>query len=285
MSSRGDGAAAVLLGVGVLLVLGWMASALLADRSIAVPGWLFPGLGAAWLATALVAVGWSVQADPSPAERFRPPSPAEVRAAVAAVEAVAGPARWTSPYTLHQRFRRGERDGELGAWIGAPPSGDEPALQVALQAPGGGGRDGPRIVRVARGEPPLVVAPGLRRAVERLLTRCDEVVVAGGRIEARVRRPDDALAALGPTRLEELLARLEAAVEAAVAAAPAVSVRAAAAGQACPYCRDPLDAAGTAACEACGTAHHAECLAEHGRCTVLGCKGGKRPRERGSAAK
>lgn len=39
----------------------------------------------------------------------------------------------------------------------------------------------------------------------------------------------------------------------------------------CPYCRDALDAAPTTACSGCATAHHAQCFAEHGRCTVFGC--------------
>lgn len=40
---------------------------------------------------------------------------------------------------------------------------------------------------------------------------------------------------------------------------------------ACPYCRDELALAERAACLACGTEHHLQCLAEHGRCTVWGC--------------
>lgn len=39
----------------------------------------------------------------------------------------------------------------------------------------------------------------------------------------------------------------------------------------CPYCRDALGHDALAVCGSCGTAHHAECLAEAGRCTVFGC--------------
>ncbi len=44
-------------------------------------------------------------------------------------------------------------------------------------------------------------------------------------------------------------------------------------GAVCPYCRDAAAEgdAGVAACEACGTVHHADCLEEAGGCTVLGC--------------
>lgn len=47
----------------------------------------------------------------------------------------------------------------------------------------------------------------------------------------------------------------------------------------CPYCRDDLErpredpAEEPAGCHACGTLHHAGCLAEAGGCTVFGCRG------------
>ena len=49
----------------------------------------------------------------------------------------------------------------------------------------------------------------------------------------------------------------------------------------CPYCHGEL---GTAckACDRCHTLHHPECLAELGRCTVLGCSGSRRGRSLGS---
>lgn len=50
----------------------------------------------------------------------------------------------------------------------------------------------------------------------------------------------------------------------------------------CPYCRDGIaeDGEGAAACDRCGTAHHAECLAEAGGCTVFGCGGREADRVR-----
>lgn len=75
--------------------------------------------------------------------------------------------------------------------------------------------------------------------------------------------------------------RMEALVAGAVALARACGLVAARAGRLpssqrarqpwCPYCRDALEAAPTTACAGCGTAHHAQCFAEHGRCTVHGC--------------
>ena len=46
----------------------------------------------------------------------------------------------------------------------------------------------------------------------------------------------------------------------------------------CPYCRDELEGAGDdlVTCQGCGTSHHAACLEELGRCTILGC-GRSRP--------
>lgn len=51
----------------------------------------------------------------------------------------------------------------------------------------------------------------------------------------------------------------------------------------CPYCRDTLSVDGTESVEACAhcqTLHHAECFAEAGGCTVLGCRGRGGPRRR-----
>jgi hypothetical protein len=54
----------------------------------------------------------------------------------------------------------------------------------------------------------------------------------------------------------------------------------AAASSRCPYCHDEVPQgegiAATTDCKDCGTRHHAECFAEHGRCAVYGC--GPRPR-------
>lgn len=42
----------------------------------------------------------------------------------------------------------------------------------------------------------------------------------------------------------------------------------------CPFCREDLDAAAptSAACDRCGTLHHAACLAEAGGCVIFGCR-------------
>ena len=51
----------------------------------------------------------------------------------------------------------------------------------------------------------------------------------------------------------------------------------------CPYCRDGIESAGElelSACSSCNTVHHAECLEEAGGCTVFGCGGGRRSRQR-----
>jgi hypothetical protein len=39
----------------------------------------------------------------------------------------------------------------------------------------------------------------------------------------------------------------------------------------CPYCRSAIAGTETAACDRCGTSHHADCLAEAGGCTIFGC--------------
>ena len=40
----------------------------------------------------------------------------------------------------------------------------------------------------------------------------------------------------------------------------------------CPYCRANIGAEdGPMVCEGCGTAHHADCYAENGGCTIFGC--------------
>jgi hypothetical protein len=53
----------------------------------------------------------------------------------------------------------------------------------------------------------------------------------------------------------------------------------------CPFCRDALGSVpdDLAACDACHTAHHRECLTEAGGCTVFGCSGGA-PRDRARVA-
>ncbi|HZU97848.1 MAG TPA: RING finger protein [Planctomycetota bacterium] len=42
----------------------------------------------------------------------------------------------------------------------------------------------------------------------------------------------------------------------------------------CPYCHDELTRGETHAfCTKCGSAHHVECYADHGRCAIFGCGG------------
>lgn len=48
----------------------------------------------------------------------------------------------------------------------------------------------------------------------------------------------------------------------------------------CPFCRDTLGSDDLTACDHCHTAHHRECLAEAGGCTVFGCGGRPPARER-----
>ncbi|MCO5170864.1 MAG: hypothetical protein M9894_31435 [Planctomycetes bacterium] len=48
----------------------------------------------------------------------------------------------------------------------------------------------------------------------------------------------------------------------------------------CPFCRDALGDDAVEACPVCDTAHHRDCLAEAGGCTVLGCAGRPPARER-----
>lgn len=80
-------------------------------------------------------------------------------------------------------------------------------------------------------------------------------------------------------RTLELLARLARLLPRVPAAPPSPQVTAAprerAAATTCPYCRGDLLEADAAACDACGTPHHALCFEEHGGCTVTGCGGAR----------
>ncbi len=91
--------------------------------------------------------------------------------------------------------------------------------------------------------------------------------------------PDDAAVAAA---LEHLARWSRAEGELVAARAPVVSVSRATAAQAgrCPFCRRGLDESPAGellapgppvTCVKCGTSHHRDCLAEHGRCTLLGC--------------
>jgi hypothetical protein len=78
---------------------------------------------------------------------------------------------------------------------------------------------------------------------------------------------------LGHARLDALLAAGVGLAQACgLAAVTRVRVLGEQASQAfCPFCRDELALADRAACLACGTEHHLQCITEHGRCTVWGC--------------
>ena len=109
--------------------------------------------------------------------------------------------------------------------------------------------------------------------------------------EAWPARPDEAALVLAAARLGEV-ARAGGALAAAREAerAPVVSVKPArkppeqpAPADRCPYCHRALDdppgdetgdpPGAPALCTSCRTPHHRDCLAEHGRCTLLGCGG------------
>ncbi len=103
--------------------------------------------------------------------------------------------------------------------------------------------------------------------------------------------PEPAAAVLAVQRLGQAAAvRRPLAAEREAARRPAVSVARSAravgegASDRCPYCHRALSEGADGAalragapvrCVGCGTAHHRDCLAEHGRCTVLGCRGGE----------
>jgi hypothetical protein len=106
------------------------------------------------------------------------------------------------------------------------------------------------------------------------LAGVDSIFVAGGRL-----RIDLELAA--PAALADVVARAVAfAPRFAPPAGPDVMLVArtkadGAGGPRCPFCREAVAEDAVRACEVCGTVHHADCLAEVGRCTVLGCSGGR----------
>jgi hypothetical protein len=105
------------------------------------------------------------------------------------------------------------------------------------------------------------------------LARRFSVSVAWGPDGVELRGPSDHRL-LRPDRVEALLAAaVELAGACGLVAASAVRLASGSSERQawCPYCRDALEVAPTTACGGCGTAHHALCLAEHGRCTVFGC--------------
>lgn len=144
------------------------------------------------------------------------------------------------------------------------------------------------------GAPPSGRAAELDRAVARLLAQHGALRVSLRAGVLRVEAPLDERA-LDLERLKATFGAL--AALARLVTRREVDVRCVAAGRAfawagagdrlrCPYCRDDLALAASdlAACDACRTVHHADCLAEAGGCTVLGCVGAPTPRERAAPA-
>lgn len=200
-----------------------------------------------------------------------------------------GRLRWDSPYEAVLVGRAGPHTVELRAWLDPdmPLPAFEPALRVALllELPLDLGRRA-KVIRLQRGTlDGVTLARGAQPAIDELLQDADEVLVSAGRLEARAARVEQALAALrDPRAVARLVRQLETLarllgqqprpaprVSATERSAPATSATT------CPYCRTPVDD-DPDECPVCATPHHAECLREHGRCTVLGCRGRPRPR-------
>lgn len=139
--------------------------------------------------------------------------------------------------------------------------------------------------------------------LEVVVERADAfVVVTGGQADlllallgqgpttALLLGPEDAGLRVGAADADALRAALDALAawsraegDLVAARAPAVSITRAGPGPTsrCPFCRRALDESPAGelvppgpplVCEGCGTAHHRDCLAEHGRCTLLGCE-------------
>jgi len=197
-----------------------------------------------------------------------------------------GALRWDSPYEAVLVGRSGPRQVELRAWLDPdmPLPANEPALRVSLllDPPVDLGRRA-RVIRLQRGTlDGITLSRGVQPAIDELLRDVDEVLVSAGRLEARAARVEQALAALQePATVSRLLRQLEtlARLLAEHHQRPAlrVGVTERSAASTCPYCRTPVDD-DPEECPACATLHHAECLREHGRCTVLGCRGRPAPR-------
>ncbi|MCO5167825.1 MAG: hypothetical protein M9894_15885 [Planctomycetes bacterium] len=162
---------------------------------------------------------------------------------------------------------RGRLEAALAAAraAGAPVTGPVAPLEAAPER-------ADAFVAAAGGQADLLLALLGQGPVTTLLLGPDD---AGLRVA--VAEPDGLRAAL------DLLAAWSRAEGDLVAArAPTVSITRAGPAPAsrCPFCRRALDESPAGelvapgpplVCEGCGTAHHRDCLAEHGRCTLLGC--------------
>lgn len=196
-----------------------------------------------------------------------------------------GELRWDSPYEAQIVGRQ----VELRAWLDPdmPLPANEPALRVALllDPPLDLGRRA-KVIRLQRGTlDGVTLGRGAQPAIDELLRDVDEVLVSAGRLEARAARVEQALATVRePAAVLRLLRQLEAlARRLAEQRRPAPRVTATersardSKASTCPYCRTPVED-DPEECPACATLHHGECLREHGRCTVLGCRGRPGPR-------
>jgi hypothetical protein len=126
----------------------------------------------------------------------------------------------------------------------------------------------------------LLSDPGVQRARGTLFTEldCASVVLAGGHVQVTRLGIDLDLV---PSRVERVLRemlRLAKAAEQVPSVETLASIEASPAavdleGRQCPYCKDELQTAQAVSCKDCHTVLHAECFAELGRCTTLGCGG------------
>lgn len=212
--------------------------------------------------------------------------------AVAALEELArrlgGSLRWDSPYEVLVTGRARLGPVEVRAWLerDVPPPVDQAALSVVLLVDRPLALQG-RTARVQReGLTGWTLGLGPQRACRSLLALgVDEVVVSAVRVEARVARVEDALQLLDVYTTEQMVERMRLladAIGARPVPAPKVTAtertaQASPAASTCPYCRTPVDD-DPEECPACATLHHGECLREHGRCTVHGCRGRPSPR-------
>ncbi|MCO5171447.1 MAG: hypothetical protein M9894_34535 [Planctomycetes bacterium] len=182
----------------------------------------------------------------------------------------------------------GRRDGlevTVTAWVQPSilPDTDEVTWTVGFASPWG-----PALIQrelhaggaarlVVRGAPapPLddALTAALLTAFERLHVESPIELGPRGLV---ARTPGHTRLLLQPRQQEELVACLLDVARRLGAPRPVeVSASARVCAVVCPYCRTNV-AAERVDCLACGTPHHAACLAEHGGCTVAGCRGDRR---------
>jgi hypothetical protein len=180
---------------------------------------------------------------------------------------------WPSPFEASVSGAAGDARLELRAWLDprTPPPAGTPGFGLALLPARPLALTG-RVLRV-RGRAPAVTLPAAARSlVERLhADGLDEVVLTAGRVEARLDSADHAVDRLAAPALARLVERLQR-LASALGERPRITALGETTATTCPYCRTPVED-DPLECPACATVHHGECLREHGRCTVLGCRG------------